>query len=273
MNPVVVVSGAFDKGQRGGIITTHKLVKMLKEKGVDAYVYGSQGDTMPGVEEAPIPLLQSGKFTAIYPEGWDKNHLKAQQAFLWLLHKPKHKYEGMDGIFYFEPAYMDDPMGYLPKDLIRHAEQLKLVDINLSIYSNDRNNRKGVCYVYHKNQQARLGEWVRDMDGTEEWLNVDFANPYDDYLPAIFNSRESFYSFDPFTFYNILAAACGCRSVVHPIPEVSKEEYIQQRPFAEWLCYGLDDIVEDQETKARKALLNLSKLTEQQINNLIKCLK
>jgi len=111
------------------------------------------------------------------------------------------------------------------------------------------------------------------MDGTEEWLNVDFANPYDDYLPAIFNSRESFYSFDPFTFYNILAAACGCRSVVHPIPEVSKEEYIQQRPFAEWLCYGLDDIVEDQETKARKALLNLSKLTEQQINNLIKCLK
>jgi len=253
--PTVIVTNAFNMGLRGGIIATHKLALLLQEKGIDAFVWGANGDTLPNVKEAPDSLIDSGDFNAIYPEGWDKNRLNAKRkTHLWLLHHPKHKYEGFDKAWYFEKGYTDDTQDYLNGIKDSTVEQLKIIDISLVLYCNDNAPRKGRCYVYHKNQlAAHMGYAPLD------WKNLDGAIPYNDDLPAIFNSYESFYSYDPWSFYNLLAAACGCRSIVHPIPDMSKEEYIKLRPFAEFLCYGEDDIIEDQETKCRAALLEQAK--------------
>jgi hypothetical protein len=258
MKPVVVVSDPFNGGIRGGVISTHKLVRLLNDRGVEAYVYNSKGDTMPQVKEAPDSLINSRDFTAIYPEGWDRNYLRAKNAHCWLLHFPRKEYLGFDHFWHFEGAYA-----------IPQSKQLKVVDINLNEYCNDGNPRKGVAYVYHKNALARQMDWADDM-GWDDPLCLDGANPYDGNLAAYFNSREMFYSYDPYSFYSILAAACGCRSVVHPIPDVSKEQYKEHlRQFGSFLCYGIEDKVEEQETKARAALLEQAEMTERQIDELI----
>jgi hypothetical protein len=41
-------------------------------------------------------------------------------------------------------------------------------------------------------------------------------------LLEIFNQYETFVSYDTLTFINIMAALCGCISIVVPMPNMSK---------------------------------------------------
>ena len=174
----------------------------------------------------------------------------------WLLHDRLAEGDNFDKYYHFEPAYA-----------YKDSETLKVMDVDLDKYSNDGMKREGWCHVYHKNRRAYLMEEV-PAQGSR---CVDGMLPTEDDLAAIFNSRETFYCYDSFSFYSILAALCGCYSIVNKVPELSREDYIKQRPFAEHLQYGLDgEKVEDQEAKMRAAVREQMQETDKQIDSLVK---
>jgi hypothetical protein len=257
MKPIVVFGLPFNKGKRGGIVSLHKLVKLLNEKGREAYIVGSKYDTMEGVKEASAELMLSKDFHAIYPEGYNQPQIKNKgKNFVWLLHFPKREYIGFDHWLHFEPAYAKGD-----------SQPLKVIDIDLDLYCNDNQPRKGKAHVYHKNQLAR------QMDAaSKDSLCLDGYEPRGEDLPAILNSREEFMCYDHYSFNSVLAALCGCRSIVLPIPDVPKHEYVAKRPFGEFLCYGENDTVENQSEKAREAILKQYAETDKQIDSLLNLL-
>jgi len=66
----------------------------------------------------------------------------------------------------------------------------------------------------------------------------------------LFNKKQLFLSFDPFTFTLIIASLCGCNSVVAKIPNLSKEEWQNSDTFNKYgIAYGMDDIEEATKTR------------------------
>ena len=257
MKPIVVFGLPYDKGKRGGIVSLHKLVKLLTDKGIEAYITGANGDTMEGVKEAPKELQASRDFHAIYPEGYTQPFKNKGKSISWLLHFPKRKYQGFDHYLHFEPAYKHND-----------SQQLKVIDVDLELYCNDNQPRKGKAHVYHKNQLAK------QMNAApKDSLCLDGYEPSNEDLPAILNSRKEYMCYDHWSFNSVLAALCGCRSIVLPIPDVRKDEYVKQRPFGEFLCYGENDMVENQSEKARQAILEQYEQTDKQIDNLLNLLE
>ena len=71
------------------------------------------------------------------------------------------------------------------------------------------------------------------------------------YLVEIFNKHEIFFTYNTQTFISVLAALCGCISVVIPHPtgggkfsekESTKENMLKLPTFKAGIAYGFDDI-------------------------------
>jgi hypothetical protein len=62
------------------------------------------------------------------------------------------------------------------------------------------------------------------------------------YLAEMFNKHEVFFTYNTQTFISVLAALCGCISVILPHPNTSKEklEKIPQNKYG--VAYGFEDI-------------------------------
>ena len=48
---------------------------------------------------------------------------------------------------------------------------------------------------------------------------------------VIFNQCNRFYCYDPNTAYMIFAVSCGCIAILHPLENVSKDEYFKNKIF------------------------------------------
>jgi hypothetical protein len=264
MKPIVIFSYTYENGRRGGAVSMNRLAELLIEKGIETYVFPYSNAAEPPTVKEGVPIakpehLQPKEFIGIYPEGFSHPMYAPAYSIQWLLHDRLAEGDNFDKYYHFEPAYA-----------FNNSEALKVIDIDLDKYSNDGMKREGWSHVYHKNRRAYLMEEVPAQGS----LCVDGMLPTEDDLAAIFNSRETFYSYDSFSFYSILAACCGCYSIVHPLPDVSKEEYIERRPFAKHLQYGLDgEKVEDQEAKMRAAVREQMRETDKQIDSLLKTIQ
>ena len=61
-------------------------------------------------------------------------------------------------------------------------------------------------------------------------------------VSKIFKSVETFISYDTYSAYSIFAALCGCRSIVIPDKDISKEEWYPDKEDRYGIAYGFDDI-------------------------------
>ena len=55
-------------------------------------------------------------------------------------------------------------------------------------------------------------------------------------LCKIFNKCEYFYCYDTFTFTPVIAALCGCITVIIPLDNISKDNIYEDAP---WMKYGI----------------------------------
>jgi len=261
MRPIVIFSYTYENGRRGGAVSMNRLAELLIEKGIETYVFPYSNSAEPPTVKEGVPIakpehLQPKEFIGIYPEGFSHPMYAPAYSIQWLLHDRLAEGDNFDKYYHYEPAYA-----------FNNSEALKVMDVDLDKYSNDGMKREGWCHVYHKSRRAFLMEEV-PAQGSR---CVDGMLPTEDDLAAIFNSRETFYCYDSFSFYSILAALCGCYSIVNKVPELSREDYIKQRPFAEHLQYGLDgEKVESQEAKIRTAVREQMRETDKQIDSLVK---
>jgi hypothetical protein len=59
-------------------------------------------------------------------------------------------------------------------------------------------------------------------------------------LSKIYNTISLFISFDPHTYHSIMAALCGCTSVVIPSKEISNQEFYNVQKYG--ISYGFENI-------------------------------
>jgi hypothetical protein len=115
---------------------------------------------------------------------------------------------------------------------------IKAVQTELTLSGSlDRNIES--CFTYRKKSHEKN---ELNLIHPPNSLEIEYNTP-DHELIKIFNSCKRFYSYDTETYLNVLAAQCGCESVVVPYKDVTKEDIICTQPsFKYGIAYGLDDL-------------------------------
>jgi hypothetical protein len=132
--------------------------------------------------------------------------------------------------------------------------------INLSFFEfnplikNLKKDRKKYCHNSHDKINIRYKSLINDLNLSEkdDIYQIDKNNILNDYI-EIFNNYEFFISFEPYSYLNFVAVLCGCITIIYPIAETSKSEWINKTILFEYLnnkkinslygiSYGIDDI-------------------------------
>ena len=93
------------------------------------------------------------------------------------------------------------------------------------------------------------------------------------YLASEFNKYEYFVTYDDATYYSILAALCGCRSVIlNPDLTITPEEYRKKFPVRKYgVAYGWQDMKHADLTRdlVREHIKNYEKESIKSVNKFI----
>lgn len=234
----------------GGIIAQYQLAKILSDFGLNVRIHPIFGRKPNNIFNLyyynDFSVLNS---VVIYCEAIKGNPLKAPKVVRWMLSglgknvkNLSHTWNPNDLVYYFnsESAFEEKP-----------TEVCKLltnfyVD---PIYKNLNLERSdNYCYTMRKFNYFKpdLNSIVKD----KRWFEVKSGTV--DYL-KIFNSHKYFISYDPLTFMNVIAALCGCISIVNPCDGMTKKDWYENTCFANYLksvgltgmygvAYGMEDL-------------------------------
>lgn len=241
----------------GGIIVLHKLCDQLNRLGYAACLWPARKPVRRGsnplvwffqelkhrLKGFPVnpdfltPLATEHDLPGsivIYPEIVSGNPLKADHVVRWLLHKPgfhtgQVNYGANDLFFYFNKAFDDSTLNPNPD------HQLQVVHLLTSIYQQTNNgHRSGTCYLVRKGGQRDL------IHHEDKDIRVDKMSHEE--RARIFNTCETFISYDMHSLYSAYAALCGCRSIVIPEPGLTKEAWLPDEKERYGIAYGMDDM-------------------------------
>jgi hypothetical protein len=121
--------------------------------------------------------------------------------------------------------------------------------ISSYIKNNNKQPRSGACYTIRKANEYQNGKVLNSHppNSFEVVRNHSLLECVD-----IFNTYEYFYSYDPCTFLNIIAAICGCISVVVKVEGQTKNNWLNTLAPIEYLketgeplygvAYGTEEI-------------------------------
>jgi hypothetical protein len=153
--------------------------------------------------------------------------------------------------------YEADDLLFLWSHRFRHpakSEPLGLLfttDSREHIFFDRGERRRGVCYAVRKGKDKPLNQHPRDALCIDDYV----ARGGDQYLADVLNRHELFISYDHCTMLSLMAAMCGCKSVVIPDGVTSGEQRRQGDPLASVLAWGFNDL-----DRAVSAMLRLPAL-------------
>lgn len=245
----------------GGVLVLYKLAALLRSLGYSCYVW-------PNFKPGPADFYRWAYFKSlasavkkflkrtldysspyhiavasyrdistsivIYPEVVDGNPLGAKNVVRWLLHRPgthtgRSNFGKNDLFFYFDKQF-DDPL------INRFTENhLHLLELMSETYKQvNFGARNGVCYMVRKGYGRILDKHGNNAIMLDNCSHAEIAR--------VFNSCETFVSYDLYTMYSRYAAMCGCKSIVIPEEGVTKEQWYPDENCRYGIAYGFDDI-------------------------------
>lgn len=201
----------------GGTVVQYNLAKLLDDYGQNVRIYPSSGiktsnSIFSKFYNNDFPI--DDNTVVIYCEGTQGNPLNAKNVVRWLLSEmgKNAPYDYVNGwgknelvyYFNFETAFSNK------EEMIgKKYKLLTCIYINPIIQNYNNTIRKGYCHTFRKCHWHKTLKYAHPRNSFElkkEHKLIDCVN--------IFNKREIFISYDPLTFLNIIAAMCGCISVV-----------------------------------------------------------
>jgi hypothetical protein len=268
----IIITAPLYNPSIGGAIVLHKLCHILNNLGYDASLYSTiklngQLDYFVLNENFNTKLatnIDSQNDIVIYPEIESFNPLGCNNVVRYILntyHLPSKgsnvmsTWDEKDYWLYFHNLFYDN---------IKEPNFLHIIDTKLDLFKDYGLERKiDACFTFRKktNEKNTLNI-IHPQDAIEIPYNIP-----DKELANIFNICKRFYSYDTETYLNVLAAQCGCESVIVPYKDVTKESIINNQPsFKYGLAYGLDDL---EYANSTRHLLReyLNNLENEQINN------
>ena len=128
---------------------------------------------------------------------------------------------------------------------------MNIIYISPYIKNYNKQQRSGSCYTIRKGHNIHKVAIEIIHPPPPNSFNISKESELLDCV-NIFNTYEYFYSYDPITFYSVIAAMCGCVSVVVKIHGLSKEDWLNKLAPIEYLketgeplygvAYGVEEI-------------------------------
>jgi hypothetical protein len=199
----------------------------------------------------------------VYPEIVNGNPNGAKYVTRWLLNTPGVC--GGNGIFDDNDLIYKYYDYFQAPDETKVKGELRTFNLKLDQFYNKNLKREGECYIIKKGKNKVLDKHHPQSINIDTYIN-------DDYLVEIFNTKETFISYDSMCFHLQQAALCGCIPVVIPDENISKEEFIKKAPVNKYgIAYGLDDIDHAKATMPllKDYLINMEKQSFEQVKNFI----
>jgi hypothetical protein len=270
MSKIIIAAPSYNPSIGGGIVL-HKLCHILNELGYDAYLYptlklNGQINHFILNENYSTKIAESldpENDIVIYPEIEPGNPFECKNIIRYILNKfhlPEYDnniatWNENDYWLYFHEHFYDG---------LKEPNYLHIIDPKLDTFKNYGLERKiESCFTYRKksNEKESL-----NLIHPSNSIEIQYGTP-DEELINLFNTCKRFYSYDTETYLNVLAAQCGCESIIVPYKDVLKETIVQTQPsFKYGIAYGLDDL--EYANSTRHLLINhLQNLEiQQQIN-------
>ena len=239
----------------GGINVMYNLARILRSEKQNVKIYNVYGNIQNKLyNEYFENNFDIDDSIVIYCEGTYGNPLNAKYVIRWLLSELGKNVEGCifktwgknDLIYYFnyEPK-IDNNKNYINN--IYKLLPILYIDPNIKNNNRDRNNK--ICYTIRKNYHNKdFYKYSVERNHFEITRNFSFQE-----IINVFNIYKYFISYDPLTFLNIIAALCGCISIIYPLENTTKIEWYKKTAVYPYLlykkidslygiAYGLEDI-------------------------------
>jgi hypothetical protein len=231
----------------GGNQVLHDLGKILS-KDYTTYVFGTttvfeSKAICVNIDKAKEIAIQDDVIT-IYPEVISGNPFNAKNVVRYVLYYP--------GWHAGDKEYSDDELiitynnEYVKDTKYDNAFVLTVLNPKLNIMKNNYKKRNKIGLLVRKCKDFEykmnlLNEYKHLLKlpviSIDDEINkcTDLRN-----LSKIYNTISLFISFDPHTYHSIMAALCGCTSVVIPSKEISNEEFYNVQKYG--VAYGFENI-------------------------------
>jgi len=248
----------------GGITVGFELCKILDSMGmniiicapnkIENSIFSKYYDNNDNDNDNDNDNFKMDETLVIYGETIHGNPLNAKYVARWILApigicsniEIYKTWSKNDLVYYFNSEKKFDLNPELIGDIYK---TLTCIYISPLIKNNHNNKRSGHCHTFRKNHMRK--KFVRlhpnkSFEITRQHTQEDYVN--------IFNEKEIFISYDPLTFMSIIAAMCGCISIVIKVQDCSSQlEWLQTTAVGQYvnekkierlygIAYGIDEI-------------------------------
>ena len=231
----------------GGTVAQYNLARILDELGQNVRIYSHTGILIQNnifnkFYNNDFPIDENS--VVIYCEGTPGNPLNAKNVVRWMLselgknvpYDYVNTWGKNESVYYFnsETKFETSPgkMGNVYKFL-------SSLYINPYIKQTNFGERNDTCYTIRKAHWHSNGITIIHPNSSFEITREHDQQECIEF----FNKCKYFISYDPLTFLSIMAALCGCISIVYPINGLNKQQWIQTTAAVEYLKYkGLDNL-------------------------------
>jgi len=237
----------------GGLVVQYEFCRIIQTLGFNIKIYSPERIPNSIFSNYYKNEFDLNKTIVIYGETIEGNPINAPHVVRWILaplgiaSKSKlSTWKERDLVYYYnqDKLFLNNPnkIGEIYK-------LLTAIYLNPLIKNYNLPNRKGYCHTFRKSHYHKKLKYAHPPNSSIEITRnhkiVECIN--------IFNKKDLFISYDPLTFLNIMAALCGCISVVIKVDNLSESEWLQTSAVYPYLkannlnklygiAYGLSEI-------------------------------
>ena len=254
-NIIIYPHAKYSEGD-GGINVMYFLAKKLEESGKNVRIYPCFGNIQnPHYNKYYNEDFDITDCIIIYCEGTVGNPLCAKYSIRWMLselgknvpYEYVNTWDKKELLYYFNTENRIENSTLDLKGTIYKILPLLIIP---SMFKNKNYPRvkNSTCFTIRKGNHMR-----KQIDFIHNKNSFEIKSQTHTELLEIFNQYETFVSYDPITFINIMASLCGCISIVVPMPNMSKIEWLKTTAAYTYLsnknidgyygiAYGIEDI-------------------------------
>jgi len=221
----------------GGITVAHTLANELSLLGENVYLYADSTFSKYQDNVTCIPWGANIKFdpnntvVILIAGAGDQTFLPSIPSFLaespnivrWQVNHQTRDYPKENKFYKYHPYW--DTFSTQKID-----GQLSIIEIDRDLFRNRNQPRKGTCYLVKGNLDSEPERAIHSS--SDEFLDfkLNTLPPYErmKYLADTFNRMELFISYTHLSFTSVLAAMCGCPSLIIPKSEVDEDKFYNE---------------------------------------------
>jgi len=223
----------------GGTLILFYMAKLLSDKGENVRIIddGSRKENplYNNYYDENCGFTQDNTIV-IYSEGVEGNPLNAKNIVRWVLCTLGKMYpvEITNTYNKNDLVYIYNNEDNINKENRNIYKLLSPVYLN-PIFKNYNRIRKNNCHMFKKcNMHLNGITKIHSDESIEIHTFIEHST-----LVNILNECIVFVSYDPLTFMNILAALCGCISIVYPLHNYNKKEWIMNTTcLSDYMMYN-----------------------------------